>query len=122
MKIRELISEGGNQPLSNQAKAGLKNAMTTPDANNNAGDAYKSYRFGLALAGAPEYPTKATNDIGGDPLLTLYTDEEWKMVDYAAKQSNVGKIKRLTSKRSEEMVDTNKVSPVAKIKKNKYGI
>ena len=122
MKLRELINEAGTQPLSKQAKSGLKNAITTPDANNNAGDAYKSYRFGLALAGAPDYPTKATNDIGGDPLLTLYTDEEWKMVDYAAKQSNVGRIKRLTSKRSEEMADTHKTSAVAKIKKNKYGV
>lgn len=122
MKIRELIREGSNQPLDTTAKKALKGAITTPDANNNAGDSYKSYRFGLALAGAPDYPTKATNDIAGDPLLTLYTDEEWKMVEYAAKQSNVGPIKKLTSKRSEEMADTNKVSPVAKIKRNKYGI
>ena len=122
MKLRELIQEGGNKPLDPAAKKALKNAITTPAANNNAGDSYKSYRFGLALAGAPEYPTKATNDIGGDPLLTLYTDEEWKMVQYAAKQSNVGPIKKLTSKRSEEMADTNKISPVAKIKRNKYGI
>lgn len=122
MKIRELISEGGNKPLSTAAKAGLKGAVTTPDANNNAGDSYKNYRFGLALAGAPDYPTKATNDIGGDPLLTTYTDEEWKMIQYAGKQVGVGPLKRISSNRSEELKDTFKDSPVAKIKKNKYGI
>jgi hypothetical protein len=122
MKISEILVEGGKSKLSDPAQAALKGAMTTPDANNNAGDAYKSYRFGIALAGAPEYPTKATNDIGGDPLITLYTDEEFEMVQYAAKQSNVGKIKRLTSMRSEEKKDTYKTSPVAKPKKNRFGV
>lgn len=122
MKIREIIIEGGNKPLSKTAKSSLKGAITTPDANNNAGDAYKSYRFGLALAGAPDYPTKATNDIGGDPLLTTYTDEEWEMVQYAGKQANVGPLKRISSNRSEELSDTYKTAPVAKIKKNKYGV
>lgn len=122
MKIYEIINEGGNKPLPKTAKVGLKGAVTTPDANNNAGDAYKSYRFGLALAGAPDYPTKATNDIGGDPLLTTYTDEEWEMVRYAGKQANVGPLKRISSNRSQEMPDTYKTAPVAKIKKNKYGV
>ena len=122
MKIKEIISEGGVKPLSKSAKSALKGAVTTPDANKNAGDSYKNYRFGLALAGAPEYPTKATNDIGGDPLLTTYTDEEWEMIQYAGKQVNVGPLKRLSSNRSEELSDTYKTSPVAKPKKNKYGV
>lgn len=122
MKIHEIISEGGVKPLSKSAKASLKGAVTTPAANNNAGDAYKSYRFGLALAGAPDYPTKATNDIGGDPLLTTYTQEEWDMIKYAGKQVNVGPLKRISSNRSEELSDTYKASPVAKPKKNKYGV
>lgn len=122
MRAQEFINEGGVKKLSKPAQSSLRGAITTPDANNNAGDAYKSYRFGLALAGAPDYPTKAENEIGGDPLLTLYTDEEWEMVQYAAKQSNVGPIKRLTSRRSEELDDVNTTSPVAKPKRNKYGI
>jgi hypothetical protein len=122
MKISEIITEGGNKPLSKVAKSSIKGAVTTPDANNNAGDSYKNYRFGLALAGAPDYPTKATNDIGGDPLLTTYTDEEWQMIQYAGKQSGVGPLKRISSNRSEELSDTYKTSPISKPKKNKYGI
>lgn len=122
MRLRELISETGVKPLDKSAKRSIKGAVTTPAANNNAGDSYKNYRFGLALAGAPDYPTKAVNDIGGDPLLTTYTDEEWEMIRYAGKQVDVGPLKRLSSNRSEEMPDTNKKSAVAKIKKNKYGI
>lgn len=122
MRAKEFINEGGIQHISKAAKASLKNATTTPAANNNAGDAYKSYRFGLALAGAPDYPTKAVNDIGGDPLLTTYTPEEWEMIKYAGKQVDVGPLKRLSSNRSEEVSDTYKKSPVAKVKKNKYGV
>jgi hypothetical protein len=44
------------------------------------------------------------------------------MVNFAAKQSNAGKIKRITKNRSEERPDTDKFSPVAKTKKNKYGV
>lgn len=122
MKASEFIKEESVHPLPKDVKSSVKGAITTPDANNNAGDSYKSYRFGLALAGAPEYPTKATNEIGGDPLLTTYTDEEWNMVQYAAKQSNVGPLKRLSSNRSVELDDTYKTSPVAKPKKNQYGV
>lgn len=124
MRLREIISlnEGGKHQLAPDAKSSIKGAVTTPDANNNAGDSYKNYRFGLALAGAPDYPTKSTNDIGGDPLITTYTDEEWEMVQYAGKQVNVGPLKRLSSNRSTEREDTFKQSAVANVKKNKYGI
>lgn len=123
MKIYEIIAEGKNQDkLPNDAKLASPGLVTTPDANNNAGDAYKSYRMGLALAGAPEYPTKAESEIAGDPLLSTYTDAEWEMVQYAAKQAKVGNMKRLSRRRSEELPDVNKTSAVAKPKKNKYGV
>ena len=96
MRANEFIHEG-TTALPKSAKASIKGAITTPAANNNAGDAYKQYRFGIALAGAPEYPTKATGAIAGDPLLCTYTDEELAMVNFAASYSDVGQVKRLTS-------------------------
>ena len=123
MKINEIISESSRQDkISQDAKLASPGLVTTPAANNNAGDAYKSYRMGLALAGAPEYPTKAESEIAGDPLLSTYTDAEWEMVKFAAKQANAGPIKRLSRSRSQEMPDVNKTSAVAKKKKNKYGV
>lgn len=122
IELDGLVKESSVKKLSNTAKNSIKGAVTTPEANNNAGDAYKSYRFGLAMAGAPEYPTKAESEIGGDPLLTTYTDEEWNMVQYAAKQANVGPLKRLSSNRSVELSDTNKKSAIVPAKRNKYGI
>jgi hypothetical protein len=80
--------------------------------------------MGIALAGAPDYPTKqsAENWIGGDPLFAPYSDEENDMLDAAAKQVGGGKRQTWSNNRSLETADVNKVSTVAKIKKNKYGV
>jgi hypothetical protein len=121
MRIHEILGEAVTQ-LTKSAKSSIKGAVTTPAANNNAGDAYKHYRMGLAMAGAPEFPTKATNSIAGDPLISTYTDEELAMVNFAANQVNAGTVKRITTNRSEERPDTDKFSPIAKQKKNKYGV
>lgn len=116
------LMEGGVQKLSKEATASIKGAVTTPSANNNAGDAYKAYRFGLALAGAPEYPTKAENEIGGDPLLTTYTDAEFNMIQYAGEQVDVGPIKKISSNRSKEKEGGNTKSVISPAKKNRYGV
>lgn len=102
----------------------MPNATTIPGLNQSHGSAYTGWRFGLALAGAPDYPTKAEADswIGGDPLLEPYTDVEMDMVKAAAKQVGAGKIQNWSGKRSKEVADVQKNSPVAKPKKNKYGV
>lgn len=123
MRIKDVIVEGKNQDeVDKSIKRAMPNLVTTPAANNNAGDAYKSYRMGLALAGAPDYPTKAESEIGGDPLLSPYTDAEWAMIQMAAKQAKAGPLKRLNRSRSEELPDVMTVSPTAKPKRNKYGV
>jgi hypothetical protein len=102
----------------------MQNASTFPAMNMSTGSAYLGWRMGIALAGAPDYPTKmeADNWIGGDPLLSTYTDEEFEMIKAAAKQVGGGQVQNWSGKRSKEVADTNKTSPVAKIKKNKYGV
>ena len=134
MRLREIIREatngqgnkmkGGTQPLDKSYKASMKNMSTMPDQNQSSGSAYLGYRMGLALAGAPTYPTKMDGDtwLGGDPLLSTYTEEEFEMVKAAAKQVGGGNIQNWSGKRSQEVADVQKTSPVAKIKKNKYGV
>lgn len=122
MRAREFITEGGQDKLSADAKTSMSGVFTTPAANNNAGDAYKAYRMGLALAGAPEYPTKAESEVGGDPLLTAYTAAEEDMIRYAAKQANAGPLKTLTRRGSEELPDTHKTSTTAQPKRNRFGV
>jgi len=124
MRAHQFIKEGGTQPIHGHHKAAIKNATTFASMNQSTGSAYMGYRMGIALAGAPNYPTKieADNWIGGDPLLSPYTDEENDMINAAAKQVGGGKRQTWSNNRSLETADTNKTSAVAKIKKNKYGV
>jgi hypothetical protein len=128
MKIRDIITESDisanfDELADGQAEA-IKGAVSIPgiSMNKSNGSAYAAYRFGLALAGAPDYPTKAAGAIAGDPLLASYTDAELEMINSAAKMVGAGEVKRLNSNRSEELDNTNKVSPVAPKKRNKYGV
>jgi nicotinamide mononucleotide adenylyltransferase len=118
------VGKGGTKPIDKEKKAAMKNATTLPGLNMATGSMYKNYRMGIALAGAPTYPTKmeADNWIGGDPLISSYTEEEYEMVKAAAKQVGAGKLQNWSGNRSKEIADVQKVSPVAKPKRNKYGI
>jgi hypothetical protein len=134
MKVRDIISEntsgagyktkGKMMPMDKTQKAAMTDASTIPGLNQSHGSAYTGWRFGLALAGAPDYPTKAAADswLGGDPLLEPYTDVEFDMIKKAASQVGAGTIQNWSGKRSQEVADVNKVSTVAKPKKNKYGV
>ena len=134
MKVHEIINEntsgagfktkGKMKPIDPTQKAAMKNASTMPGLNMAHGSAYTGWRFGLALAGAPTFPTEMEADtwLGGDPLISTYTEQEFEMVKAAAKQVGAGTIENWSGKRSEEVADVNKVSPVAKPKKNKYGV
>jgi nicotinamide mononucleotide adenylyltransferase len=120
------VGKGGTKTIDKEKKAAMRNALTMPDLNMSTGrgGAYMNYRMAIALAGAPNFPTKmeADNWIGGDPLLSSYTEEEFEMVKAAAKQVGAGTIQNWSGKRSKEMADVNKTSTVAKPKKNKYGV
>ena len=88
----------------------------------STGSAYMNYRFGVALAGAPDFPADAEPWVGGDPLLAPYSKEEMKMMDAAAKMVGDNSKRTHSSSKSREQADTNKTSIVNKPKKNKYGI
>ena len=134
MKVNEIINEdsdavgkpgkGGTRAIEPEMKAAMTNAQTFPALNMSTGSAYMNYRMGLALAGAPTYPTKmeADNWIGGDPLLAPYTDVEQEMVNAAALAVGAGTGQKWSGDRSKEIPTTYKQSPVAKPKKNKYGV
>lgn len=124
--IVRALRESGTKNIDKTQKAAIKNAITIPALNmsTGSGGAYMNYRMGIALAGAPDYPTKmaADNWIGGDPLLSTYTEEEFEMIKKAAAQVGAGTIQDWSGNRSIEVADVNKTSAVAKPKRNKYGI
>ena len=118
MRANEFIIEadvGANaNDLPGDQVAAIKGAISMPDVsiNKSNGNPYTNYRFGIALAGAPDFPTKAAGAFAGDPLLSTYTDEELAMINSAAKMVGAGRVKKLSSNRSTELSNTQKISPV----------
>jgi hypothetical protein len=112
MKIFEIIMESGMLPIAQEPSAAMQNPTTFPGLNMNAGSLYTNYGFQLALAGAPDYPTKADNWIAGDPLLSPYTEVEMEMINMAAEQVGAGNKQVWSGKRSQEISNVQKVSPV----------
>jgi len=132
MRARDFINEGDihadfTKMDTDAASAAIKGGLSIPGISQNKsnGSPYQGYRFGIAMAVADG---KGTNHIppagpmAGDPLLSVFTDEEYEIIQQAAKDTLAGPIKKLSSMRSEEVADTNKISPVAKVKRNKYGV
>ena len=128
MKIKDIITENEHQAnvkeLPAEHQAALYNTVSIPGVsmNKSNGSSYTQYRFGLALAGAPDFPTKAAGAVAGDPLLSAFTDQELEMINKAAQMVGAGSVKRVGNNRSEELSNTNKQSPVPARKKNKYGV
>ena len=116
MRANEFIAENAEMAtdgtLDQVYQASLKSAVKFPSMNSSTGSAYLNYRFGIALAGAPDYPTKAAGAIAGDPMLTSYTDEELAIINSAAKMVGAGHVDKLSNNRSTELSNTNKTSPV----------
>jgi len=112
MRANEFIAETADSDFDPVYQAAIKNAVKFPDQNPSTGSAYLNYRFGIALAGAPDYPTKAAGSISGDPLLSTYTDEELMIINSAAKMVGSKGMKRLSNNRSTEISNTNITSPV----------
>lgn len=117
------IHANPNQIPKDQTSA-FKGAISMPGISQNKanGSSYTQYRFGIALAGAPEFPTQAAGAFAGDPLLATYTDEELEIVNAAAKMVGAGEMKKLGSNRSTELDNTNTKSAIGQAKKNKYGV
>jgi hypothetical protein len=114
MRASEFITEGGMKKIDPTHKAAIRNATTFPNQNMNAGSLYLNYRMGIALAGAPDFPTKmeADNWIGGDPLLAPYTEAEQEMINAASSAIGDGSKQTWSNNRSQELADTHKTSPV----------
>lgn len=116
MKIKEIIEEG---KLRIDSYHSLPNTRIHPTLDNSS--PYHSYRFGIALAGSPKSKTDRDGPIGQKMTTISYTDADDQIVRHAEKEIGA-KGKAITSKKSHEHPDTNTTSPVAKKKKNKYGV
>ena len=124
MRAREFIIENDTPAQPDELPPARVNAFTGAismpgiSMNKSNGSSYLQYRFGLALAGAPDYPTKAVGAFAGDPLLSTYTDAEVEIINAAAKMVGAGQIVKVGSKRSTELDNTNVTSPVSQWNKS----
>ena len=105
MKINEIVVESLLRKSADQAASNLSN---WPGTYN---DPYKAYRFGVAMAGAPDNFTPAEGPIGPNLTTIGYSDADQEMIDMAAKELGLAQSKT-TGKGSEEPTMVNKKSPV----------
>jgi len=124
MRAKEFISEakfGSAADVPAQAhkmpksqRTAMKGVLSMPDISHNkqGGSPMTQWRFGMALAGAPDYPTEPAGAFAGDPIVTTYSDVELEMVNVAAKNVGAGRVNKLTDNRSTEADFVQKSSPV----------
>jgi len=106
-------------------RKGVRNAspgMTSWPALNNNNNPYHAYRFGMSLAGSPDNFVEKEGPVGGNFITMSYTDGDELILQSAAKKMGFSSKSMSSSKKSCELPDINKTSPVAKVKRNKYGI
>jgi len=118
MRAKEFIAEEATA-FSVDVQNALPNVRIHPDLDNSS--PYKAYRYGIAMAGAPNNQGDPLAGIGQKMITVGYTDADDAIIASADKFMS-SKSKPITSKGSQELKDTNKTSPVAKVKRNKYGV
>lgn len=124
MRAREFVSEAtkAREPFRKSFTQASPN-HTSYDYLDNNNHPYLAYRFGVALATSPNQDMKPEGPFGSDFSLIDYTDADAEIRKGAEKIMGVSP-SRSTGKGSEELSNgvINKSSPVAKPKKNKYGV
>ena len=128
MRAREFVAEAKfgsaadvpamGSKLPKGQRGPMKGALSMPDISHNkqGGSAYTQWRFSVALAGAPDYPTDPAGAFAGDPILTTYSDVELEMVNAAAKAVGAGRVNKLTDNRSTEADFVQATSPIKAFK------
>jgi hypothetical protein len=125
MKVIDIISEAKQAKISKRQSQSSRGISTYGDSEKMNSD-YVAFKLGQAMAGSdgktvPEIDAKSWH--GKKKTIHPYTEVENEMFKKAAKavgadyeDLNHGDMA------SKELDSTNKISPVAKIKKNKYGV
>jgi hypothetical protein len=114
MKIKEVILERSFPKRESRPMSTTYQFPTMPSAN-----AYAAYRFGMAMA--DHSINHAEGPTSNHAVIVAYTPEEEEIIKGGTRQTgHKGKI--VADHGSKEPKKTNAQSPVATIKKNKYGI
>jgi hypothetical protein len=109
---------GKRDAINPDHEAAIPGLVTIPDW---PGQYYNMYRLGVHMAGSPHNPSEHEGVANNEMVITQYTDVDTEIINHSAKALGV-KVKALTKKGSVEPKGINVASPVAKPKRNKYGI
>ena len=125
MKVYDVISEAASAKITKRQSQSSRGISTYSDAEKANSD-YVAFKLGQAMAAtdgktAPEIDAKSW--FGKKKTVHPYTEIENEMFEMAAKAvgANYDDVNH-GDMQSRELDSTNKVSPVAKIKTNKYGV
>ena len=127
MRAKEFITEGVNSMQDDVARA-LPMTFAIPELRTN--DPYKQYRFGIAIAKAKASGEDSVQDFGAESVwgnnmvVVGYSNTVDQYIDKALEEIGLSASdkKLISTPRSEETNTVNKSSPVAKPKRNKYGV
>lgn len=108
MRIWDLLTES-DTAWREDSKAALPNAQRWPGLDNSS--PYPAYRFGVALAGAPNYKTNKKGPVGQNLMTLGYTDADREILRIAGEMMGE-KGEDIGGDESKEMPDVNSASPV----------
>ena len=116
MRAKEFLKEANKK---GQVRNNLKQSGPYAKRYDDLDTFYDMYRLGVALANdkAPSYGVTSNS-----PTVWVRNDEEAEMLSNAERTMGIKGTVVVPKGPSEEFTDTNDTSPVAKIKRNKYGI
>lgn len=115
-EMQAVLIKEGNFPKS--TLAAVPSMRIHPDLDNSS--PYAAYRYGVAMAGGPEGNAQLNGPVG-QKMITLGFSPADDAIIAATDKLMKSKSKKLSTRSSTESA-TNTKSPVAKIKRNKYGV
>lgn len=118
MRAKEFVQEA-KKSVRKSVKSSLPGGKIHPSLDNS--NPYHSYRYGVAMAGAPDDDMYKDGPYGSKLMTVGYTEADREIIAKAEKIMGV-KSSAISSNDSSEIDTINTASPVAKPKKNKYGV
>jgi hypothetical protein len=123
MRAKEFVNENIHHTKQNEfrpdTKAAMPNMTKYKDADNSS--PYNGWRFGIAMAGAPDHKMPAEGASGQKMVVSPYAPAENEIISSAARMIGITPT-TISTAGSHELADVGKTSPVAKPKKNRYGV
>lgn len=116
MRAREFLKEANKK---GQVRKGLKHSGIYAKRYDDLDTFYDMYRLGIALAN-DEAPSRGV--VSNSPTVWVRNDEEAEMLANAERTMGIKGTVVVPQGDSEEYTDTNDKSPIANIKRNRYGI